>query len=250
MIPSLEHFATHDDSEFPHLWEGVVGSWAPCLGPSGTRLHDHSGRANWGTLGGFTLASDWAVDSGMYALLFGANKRVTMAADGVVLTGDFIVSFWVRPTSTLPASHTVMQKQSGGLSLIFLSNTVFNARSQVGGVITWAIPSIGTSWAHFAFLRSGTSARVFANGIESTDGAKAFSGNFVIDCLGSLISPATNFPGYLDDILAIDRQSSPNSGRELYQVGRGGIYTPKIRNPMVFDFGSALRRRLLLTGQT
>jgi hypothetical protein len=238
--PSLADYGTHDESAFPHLWDGVVGAWCPSLGPTGLRLHDFSRRANWGTLTNMDASTDWVVDGGAYALLFGANKSVTMAGDGVILTGDFVVSFWARPTSTLPANRNVMQKQSGGLSLILLNDTVFSARSQSSGLVTWAIPSIGTSWTHFAFLRSGTSARVFANGTESTGGSRAFSGSFVIDCLGSILSPSTNFPGYLDGVVAIDCQSSPNLGRELFEIGRGGMYTPR-RRRRAYSFGPSFQ---------
>ncbi|MGV2337667.1 MAG UNVERIFIED_CONTAM: hypothetical protein LVR18_27485 [Planctomycetaceae bacterium] len=36
--PSLSDYGTHDESAYPELWDGVVGAWAPCLGPTGNIL--------------------------------------------------------------------------------------------------------------------------------------------------------------------------------------------------------------------
>lgn len=230
------------------LRRGIIAGWCPSLGPTAGTLIDRFARNNHGTLSGFTLSSDWSVDGGSYALLFGANKSVSMRADGVTMSGDFLVSFWARSTVTLTANRNIMQKQVGGLSLILLNDTVFSARSQSTGLVTWSIPSIGTSWTHFAILRSQSSARVFVNGLESVDGAKAFGGNFVIDCLGSVISPSTNFPGYIDDVAATESNISSNTPIEFYRVGRGGIYkTSKKRRFASKKRG--LRRKFLLTGQ-
>jgi len=49
-LPSWSDYGTYDESAYPDLWNGVVGYWAPCLGPTGLRLHDVSRYANWGTL--------------------------------------------------------------------------------------------------------------------------------------------------------------------------------------------------------
>ena len=68
--PTWENFATHDESIVPELWDGVIGAWAPCLGPTGSRLHDMSRRGNWGTLTNMTSTSAWGVYQGQYALDF------------------------------------------------------------------------------------------------------------------------------------------------------------------------------------
>jgi hypothetical protein len=248
--PSWNHFASHDESEYPELWQGVRGYWAPCLGPSGTRLHDASGRANWGALTNFDLATDWVVDAGRYALNFDAsNNVVTYSTDAVSLAGDFTFSIWARPSVSITSNRTLCQKQSGGLSLFLLNDTVFSARSQTGGLITWTIPSVGTVWNHFCFVRSGTTARVYANGRESTDGSKTFTGTFLFDCLGSVISPSTTLNGRMDDVIFWSNRLTQNEILSLYQIGRGGMLTPRRRRRAYFAGVSGLRRRLLLTGQ-
>ena len=45
--PSWQDFATHDESAYPQLWDGVIGAWCPFLGPTGRRQHDLSRSMNW-----------------------------------------------------------------------------------------------------------------------------------------------------------------------------------------------------------
>ncbi|MFZ9091603.1 MAG: hypothetical protein ACO3FE_16115, partial [Planctomycetaceae bacterium] len=68
--PSFEDYGTYDDSAHSDLWDGVVGYWAPCLGPTGTRLHDVSRGNSWGTLTNMDAATEWVIDGGQYALDF------------------------------------------------------------------------------------------------------------------------------------------------------------------------------------
>jgi hypothetical protein len=64
-VPAVSHpsykqgFATGDDSVAPGLWNGLVGLWAPILGPTGLTLRDQSAFQNHGTLTSMDPASDW-----------------------------------------------------------------------------------------------------------------------------------------------------------------------------------------------
>jgi hypothetical protein len=231
-----------------NLWNGVVGFWSATAGPSGYRLLDRSGRGNHGTLTNMT-ADDWVGDAGRYALNFDAsNNVVTYSTDAVSLAGDFTFSIWVRPSVSITSNRTLCQKQSGGLSLFLLNDTLFFARSQTFGAISWVIPSVGTAWNHLCFVRSGTTARVYANGRESTDGAKTFTGTFLFDCLGSAIVPANCINGRKDDVIFWSNRLTQNEITQIYQIGRGGMLTPR-RRRRAYSVATGLRRRLLLTGQ-
>lgn len=96
-LPSLADYGTHDESRFPELWEGCVGAWAPCLGPTGTRLHDFSRRPNWGTLASMDAATDWAVSGGLYSLDLDGTNDVIDYGTNVSLAGATQVSFscWI-----------------------------------------------------------------------------------------------------------------------------------------------------------
>lgn len=93
----LNNYATGENSRYPELWRGCVGAWAMCLGPTGSRLHDFSGRQNWGTLTNMDAATDWVVSGGRYALDFdGSNDEIDYGTN-VSLAGEKRVSFsaWI-----------------------------------------------------------------------------------------------------------------------------------------------------------
>jgi hypothetical protein len=82
------------ESACRELWDGLVGLWAPFLGPTGGTLLEWSGRRNDGTLENMTAAADWVLGEKGWALRFTADKagvtaspaKVDQAAGTVVLT--------------------------------------------------------------------------------------------------------------------------------------------------------------------
>jgi hypothetical protein len=77
---SWEDYATGPSEcapEYASLWDGLVGLWAPALGPTGNALFDLSGLNNHGTLTNMDPATDWVGSPGGWALGF----------DGI---GDFV----------------------------------------------------------------------------------------------------------------------------------------------------------------
>ena len=64
---------------YPEFSHGLIGNWAPCLGPTGLTLRDWSGRANHGTLTNMVPGDDWIVSDGRYSLDFdGSNDFVSL----------------------------------------------------------------------------------------------------------------------------------------------------------------------------
>jgi len=99
--PSWGDFGTFDESAYPELWDGVVGAWAPCLGPTGLRLHDHSRGMRWGTLTNMDAATDWLVTAGQYALDFdGVDDYIPLSGNLFSGLSAFTVSMWARPRTT------------------------------------------------------------------------------------------------------------------------------------------------------
>ena len=97
MVASWQHYGTYDESAHPDLWNGVVGYWAPCLGPTGLRLHDVSRWNAWGTL--TTGAASWVVESGVFARRQ-TNELIT-CNDNTTLdfVGPFSAAVWARNLS-------------------------------------------------------------------------------------------------------------------------------------------------------
>ena len=111
-------FAPRDDRPlYPSLWQGCVGAWAPCLGPTGLTLRDSSGFGNHGTLTNMDAASDWVPSNGRYALDFdGTNDYVYIRRSGSniysELVGNKTVCGWVRTSSPGASYRTVFSKDN------------------------------------------------------------------------------------------------------------------------------------------
>jgi len=268
MTASYQHYATHDESEYPHLWEGVVGAWAPCLGPSGTRLHDHSGRANWGTLTNMDPATDWVVDRGQYALDFdGGNDNVDFGLSILLSSGPFSLGWWERLASAPSFAAVISFRTSAATAFIAYRSTFANytnlawrnstsssanglrasnastPASQIGLWNFFCITGTSIDSGNTADFAAYEKQSALAIASSSAFAAGTYTNKIAADGLG------TFFPGMIDDIQIRDRQLSANEIAELYQIGRGGMYTPKKRRPIVIDLASSLRRRLLLMGQ-
>ena len=191
-LPSLADYATHDESRFPELWEGCVGAWAPCLGPTGLRLHDFSRVGNWGTLTNMDAATDWVVSGGRYALDFdGSNDYVVLSANPYLITNrPQSCSIWVNMRSIVAANNPTLFSfgQSGtpfisqfylGWNLLGIGPSNGTTALTVGGFPGLPGPAYGAytsalfgsrtnEWLHIYAGWSGVTWRIFVNGVEDT----------------------------------------------------------------------------------
>ncbi len=259
--PSLADYGTHDESAFPHLWGGVVGAWAPCLGPTGLRLHDFSRRANWGTLTNMDAATDWVVDGGQYALDLGS-------------TNDYVETSFRRAGGQVQLAFSIWIKRAvdnfffvgdasgnSGLAVEFYPSTIYFNFASPQTTYSQLSFTPDNNWHHFAFLYNcfGSSnterAKIFIDGSERVStyptptptSLSAPSQNFAIGIrYWSLLENAAIF----DDCIFWNRTPTQNEISELYQIGRGGMYAPRRRRRAYSYRPTGLRRRLILTGQT
>ena len=245
--PSYQDFATHDDSAYPELWDGCVGAWAPCLGPSGLRLHEHSGRANWGDLSGMDAATNWVVDGGQYALDFdGSNDFVDCGTLPGFSDGDsFSAAGWVKINAVVNNGGMISADRSAtGLE-------GWHFRTLSGGAIRWIVYSNGSSnfrgadspalavgrWYFFCGVFASTATLT----IDRTLYAQSLS-------VGSSPSVAGSSPLWLarygtaygnirlDDVKIWRRGLSRSEQGLLFQIGRGGMYAPR-RRRRIHSFG-------------
>lgn len=267
MIPSLEHFATHEHSEYPHLWEGVFATFAPCLGVTGERLYDNSRRGYIGTLVNMNPATDWQVDAGQYALRFGGGNQYVGVPFRNLASRSFSLSVWHKNTRTGSGDWDTIISIGGVTGSFMLDGYAgqTNRRYAIRGanITDYIVGSTAyalNAWNHIGYVQvnnSGTNSGVlYLNGrpdsVLTTVNSFTPSTETTFLSIGSYNQGqfSISVEGFIDDLVFWGGPIAENSMAELYQIGRGGMYTPKIRHPMVFDFGSALRRRLLLTGQT
>lgn len=231
--PSWQDFGTHDESAVPELWDGVIGAWAPCLGPTGSRLHDMSRRSNWGTLTNMDPPTDWVVRDGQYALDFdGANDYVTAGTSGFVGLTQVTIATWVRLTSTADEMIFNLRPTNTILNL-FVNAGVVNVRgASVGGVLVAAPAGITNNWRHLAATINGTSASIFYEGTSIASGTVTAIG---ASPTGVEIGAYTDFgsgyylAGQMSEITAWNRALTPNEIRQLYLIGRGGMYQRRRR---------------------
>jgi hypothetical protein len=248
--PSYQDFATHDDSAYPELWDGCVGAWAPCLGPSGGNLFDWSGFNNHGVLTGFNLATGWQASQGRYSLLH-SSSYVKVANPRVLALSDLTLSAWIYPTSTgTGAFRSVVSKKalpdSAGpanfwLGLNNTNNTFafyhFRPNESDAVFTTYQVPV--NTWTHVAATVRGVSLVLYANGMAVTSATMNFAplpdtNNLSIGKYGNSIIEPQYFVGNIDDVIIYNRAISATKMLSLYQIGRGGIYQPRRRRKAYF----------------
>lgn len=116
-FPSWSDFGTHDESRFPELWESCIGAWAPCLGPTGAKLHDTSGRGAFGAFTNMTPSSDLMLRNGQYAVEFsytsGASRpAIELTRVASVRGRQFAsISMWVN-LKTAPSNTSGLYYES------------------------------------------------------------------------------------------------------------------------------------------
>ena len=239
---SWQDYGTYDESAHRDLWDGVVGYWAPCLGPTGTRLHDVSRFNNWGTLTNMDAATDWVVDGGQYALDFDVtNDYVDIGTRQYLSSGaPATVAWWERVTSSGAGYVSRFRLATGARDLAVLRTDIpgyfgistFNISLAACKQFTGApstVNSVGI-WRHFSLImRAGPDATSDANWSLVVDGVQydataALNGN---------LANGNNRIGWdgadagancqIAEFAIFNRALGVNECRRLYQLGRGGM---------------------------
>ena len=264
--PSWQDFATHDESAYPELWDGVVGAWCPSLGPTGLRLHDHSRRNNWGTLTNMDPPTDWVVSDGQYALDFdGTNDYVDCRP--IHLAGDFSISVWLKSGNIAQTNRYLLSSNSPpngnpyaliygyvSQSVEFFSNAFVGSDPRTGSAITIA----DAAWYHVAYVyRNGVWAG-YRNGkaIFSTARSFALSAPTTNVAIGAFSTGSNVLIGNLDDIKFRTRGLTANEVAAEYELGRGGMYQRRrrtlrrvgVEQPATFKAYRARRQNQIIGG--
>lgn len=271
----LNNYATGENSRYPELWRGCVGAWAMCLGPTGTRLHDFSGRQNWGTLTNMDAATDWVVSGGQYALDFdGVDDYTTITSHNAFdISNIKTISAWINPVAFDGASSAtdIIAKDAAirdwsltaydtglGQSTATISFSVFGSS---GGYLWRRTDSevlVTNKWQHVAFTYDGAistiNMRLFLDGnLQATSdlssgayGSHPSNSNpLLIGLRGGLNS---HWNGQLDDIRIYSRALTEPEIKLL--ASRRGIgLQPSPTKFIAREKKTGLRRKIL-TGQT
>lgn len=177
------------ESAYPDLWRGLIGCWAPMLGPQGiTTLPDLSAYKGHGTLNGTMTGSDWVIaPTDGYALDFdGTDDSATLSR--LALTEGASQLSWVirfKPV-TLASDRALMAKAN------------INAETQMCWTIGYG--TTGFTGTNEIFVRIPTSSTDI-NTIGATDEAIMANGvwaHLVVVFDGTLATNGDRLKIYFD----------------------------------------------------
>ncbi len=133
-------YATHGESIFPDLWEGVVAAWAPFLGVQGGKLFDFSGFLNHGTLDDRDMWGVWGVWPNGNVLTYNGSSDNVVIGDIGRLDFDGTTPFSIFAIvrrGGLGAERAIISKNAGVLGWTLW----FRAGNQLGFFARVSIPS-------------------------------------------------------------------------------------------------------------
>ena len=224
--------------KYPSLWDGCVGAWAPSLGATGGRLFDHSFLGTHGTLTNMDLASDWIASDGKLALDFdGTNDHINCNGTfgGLTIEGSKTVSLWAKPTTLVNRQnifHFAVNDSAGANSSwqIERVNTTQVSLTQWGGSQLVFENMSNNVWSHLLFQQTGTTIRIFVNGINTNSGTVGQTGNITTCRIGSMNAayPDPYYSGSIDDVRIYNRALSAKEIRTL-ALRRGIAFESKRR---------------------
>ena len=223
MRPDWGYYGTYDESAHSDLWDGVVGYWAPCLGPTGLRLHDVSRWNNWGTLTNMDPPTDWVIDGGHYALDFDGTNDYVQTGSVFSVANAVTLSAWVYRNND--GNHVFFDKGNTVNNFILFAQSGLRLRGSSSTEVVGTY-STASRWSHVVGTILGTTGTVYAEGVQLATGTVATVGN-TADVL-SLGRYSTGGGGYylhgrMSDAAIWNRALTPNEIRTLYNIGRGGM---------------------------
>jgi hypothetical protein len=214
-------------------------------------LHDVGGRNNWSTLTNMDAATDWVVDGGRDALDFDGSNDHVLSSLPVPFSGNPVVSLsaWVYVPTGAPSSVGVC-----GFGIAFSTLTSFGLWFGLRVSNSFSIEFAGNNTAQTtgtvprnqwnlitATKRPGainaTTGLIF-NGVPQTVTGSVNTPNISQTALTiGRYAPDYNadyFQGKVAEVILHDRAITAAEALQMYQIGRGGMLTPRRRRRAYF----------------
>lgn len=252
-------FAPRDGQPlYPGLWQGCVGAWAPCLGPTGLTLRDWSGNANHGTL---TRGPTFRSQGERYALNFdGSDDTVEMTAKNHP-TGAAARTFsaWFRVTDNSVSRYIFGSGIDAGSQAFSVRVGAGGSQGQIYLYTNGTDASTATGlfansvWNHVAIAYLAPTMLLYINGKSTawaSGGTATLATGAANACLGFYIAGGAggsgSHIGQIDDVRIYNRVISEKEIRAL--ASRRGIAYEIAARRRSFSAVQFNRRRRLLVG--
>ncbi|SDJ78006.1 Cadherin-like beta sandwich domain-containing protein [Pedobacter sp. ok626] len=141
----------------------------------------------------------------------GSKDYVSVLPQARVVSGNFTVMAWVRPTNATKTMHIISTRESGDNSFDIQLVGGNKIHADIGTGSSWMTNTADANykyevnhWLHVAYVVTPTSFRVYANGIEV--GSGSLSGNpLLLDAthyltIGKSTNESTFFQGDIDEV--------------------------------------------------
>ena len=177
---------------------------------TGAGIYDSASMNDIETIGDAKIVSTETPYAGAYySNLFGTGINIQAPNNAALVfgTGDFTVEMWINPTTWGASSDQLISGAGSNALQIskYGGNSYLGVAAQgTAWIITdAALPTTGV-WTHVAVTRSGTSLKVFINGIQSGSTATNSTSFTVTNGIGADITTNTyNFNGYISNVRMI-----------------------------------------------
>ena len=173
-------------------------------------IYDSASMNDIETIGDAKIVSTETPYAGAYySNLFGTGINIQAPNNAALVfgTGDFTVEMWINPTTWGASSDQLISGAGSNALQIskYGGNSYLGVAAQgTAWIITdAALPTTGV-WTHVAVTRSGTSLKVFINGIQSGSTATNSTSFTVTNGIGAEITSNTyNFNGCISNVRMI-----------------------------------------------
>lgn len=262
--PQCGFARNQSEAEYPRLWNCLAGLWSPGVNPrGGVFLRDWGVKANHGTLTTMDPATDWATSSGYSSLDFdGTSDYVDLGTGaGVTFTTAMSISVWflVNTFAGVNDDYQLLSRDgnTGGRSYTFDVNhpTTGSALNKLrfyvnGGAGSDAIFGSTTSLAagviyHAVATYRAGSLNLYLDGKSDATEVTGATNPIPTATASARIGSRqyTGAEGYapmkLFEAALWSRALSGSEIRTIYQLGPGGIFTPRRRRVVAAQTAAA-----------